>query len=107
MLDKDRKLQLVLSYIFSCFDSCSILYYGLSKKLLTKFEVLLNDCVFFVYAKCRFCWREDVTVTKLAMKLNIFPIHFCIPYIILLTVFKCVHGNAPDYLKDLIVWSQP
>ena len=23
------------------------------------------------------------------------------------TVFKCIHGNAPDYLKDLIVLSQP
>ena len=38
MLDKDRKLQLVISYIFSCLDSWNILYYGLSKKLLLNFK---------------------------------------------------------------------
>ena len=107
MLDKDRKLQLVISYTFSCLDSCNILYYGLSKKLLTKLQVLLNDCVCLVYAKCRFCWREGVSVTKLAMELHILPIRFRILYKILLSVFKCIHGNAPDYLKDLIVLSQP
>ena len=107
MLDKDRKLQLVTSYIFSCLDSCNILYYGLSKKLLTKLQVLLNDCVRFVYAKRRFCWREGVSVTKLAMELHILPIRFHILYKISLTVFKFIHGNAPDYLKDLIVLSQP
>ena len=74
--------------------------------LLTKLQVLLNDCVCFVQAKCRFCWRESVSVTKLAMELHILPIHYCILYKISLTIFKCIHGNAPDYLKDLIVLSQ-
>ena len=55
------------SYIFSCLDSCNILYYGLFKKLRTKLQILLNDCVCFVYAKCRFCWRESVSVIKIAM----------------------------------------
>ena len=41
------------------------------------------------------------------MELHILPVHFCILYKISLTVFKCIHGNAPDYLKDLIVLSQP
>ena len=105
-LDKDRKLQLVISYISSYLDSCNILYYGLSKKLLIKLQVLLNDCVRFVYAKCRFCWREGVSITKLAMELHILPIRFRILYKISLTIFKCIHGNAPDYPKDLIVLSQ-
>ena len=107
MLDKDRKLQLVISYIFSSLDSCNILYYGLSKKLLNKLQVFLNDCVRFVYAKRRFCWRECVSVPKLAMELHILPIRFYVLYKISLIVFKCVHGSAPDYLKDLIVLSQP
>ena len=106
-LDKDRMLQLVIAYIFSCLDSCSILYYGLSKKLLTKLQVLLNDCVYFMYAKHRFCWREGVPVTKLAMELHILPIRYCILYKILLTIFKCIYDSAPDYPKNLIVLSQP
>ena len=53
MLDKDRKIQLVISYIFSCLDICNILYYGSTKKL-TKLQVYLNDCVPFVLAKHRF-----------------------------------------------------
>ena len=80
MLDKDKKLQLVTSYICSCLDSCNILYYGLFKKLLTKLQILLNDCVCFVYAKHRFRWKEGVSVTKLAMKLHILPVHFHILY---------------------------
>ena len=96
----------MISYIFSCLDSCNILYYGLSKKLLNKLQVLLNYCVCFVYAKRRFCWR-GVFVTKLAMELHILPIRFRILYKISLTVFKCIHSSAPDYLKDLIVLSQP
>ena len=60
-----------------------------------------------MYAKHRFGWREGVSVTKLAMELHILPICFCILYKILLTIFKCVHGSAPDYLKDLMVLSQP
>ena len=60
-----------------------------------------------MYVKHRFCWREGVSVTKLAMELHILPIHFHILYKISLTIFKCIHGSAPDYLKDLIVLSQP
>ena len=70
-----------------------ILHYGLSKKLLTKLQVLLNNCVRFVYAKHRFCWREGVSVTKLAMELHILPICFCILYKNFLTVFKCIQGD--------------
>ena len=44
--------------------------------LLTKLQVILNDCVCFVYAKHRFCWRESVSVTKLAMELHILPVYF-------------------------------
>ena len=83
------------------------MYYGLSKKLLIKLQVLLNDCVRFVYAKHRFCWREGVSVTKLAIELQILPICYCILHKISLTIFKCIHGSAADYLKDLIVLSQP
>ena len=60
-----------------------------------------------MYGKCRFCWREGVSVIKLVMELHILPVHFCILYEIPLTVFKCIHGSVPDYLKDLIVLSQP
>ena len=45
--------------------------------------------------------RRSVSVTKLAMELHILPIQFRILYKISLIIFKCIHGNAPDYLKDL------
>ena len=82
------------------------MYYGLSQKLLSKLQILLNNCVFFVYAKRRFCWRKGVSVNKLAMELHILPVHFRILYKISLTLLKCIHGSTPDYLKDLIVLSQ-
>ena len=60
-----------------------------------------------MYAKRRFSWREGVSITKIAVELHILPICFHILCKISLTIFKCIHGNAPDYLKDLIVLSQP
>ena len=54
-----------------------------------------------------FCWREGVSVTELGMELHILPIRYCILHKISLTVFKCIHDSAPDYLKDLIMLSQP
>ena len=56
--------------------------------------MLLNDCVRFVYAKRRFCWKERVSVTKLVMGLHILPIRYRILYKISLTIFKCIHGSA-------------
>ena len=50
---------------------------------------------------------EKMYLSKLAMELHILPICFCILYKISLTVFKYIHGSAPDYQKDLIVLSQP
>ena len=60
-----------------------------------------------MYAKHRFCWKGGVFVNKFAMKLYILPVCFHILYKISLTVFKCIYGSAPDYLKNVIVLSQP
>ena len=63
--------------------------------------------VHFVDAKHRFCWRKGISITKLAMELHILPIRFRILDKISLTIFKCIHGNAPDYTKNLTVLSRP
>ena len=54
----------------------------------------------------RSSWK-DVSVTSLAKDLDTLPVKFHILYKILLTVFKCLHGNAPDYLKEFITLSKP
>ena len=56
---------------------------------------------------CRSSWKDGVSITNLAKELHVLPVHYRILYKISLTVFKCLHGNAPSYLKDLIVVSQP
>ena len=55
---------------------------------------------------CRSIWK-DVSVTTLAKDLHILRVKFRISYKISLTVFKCLPGNAPDYLKELITLSKP
>ena len=107
MLSKDRKLQLVTVYIFSCLDNCNILYYGISAKLLSRLQVVLNDCIRFVCNVRRSSWKDGVSITNLAKELHVLPVRNRILYKISLTVFKCLHGIAPSYLKDLIMVSQP
>jgi len=70
MLCKDMKLQLVTLYIFSCLDN--FLYYGLSSKLLSKLQVVLNNCVHFVYNVHRSSLKNGISVTALAKDLHIF-----------------------------------
>ena len=55
----------------------------------------------------RSSWKGGVSITNLAKELHVLPVRYRILYKISLTVFKCLHGNAPSYLKDLIVVSQP
>ena len=94
-------------YVFSCLDNCNILYYGISAKLLSRLQVVLNDCIRFVCNVRRSSWKDGVSITNLAKELHVLPVRYRILYKISLTVFKCLHGNAPSYLKDLIVVSQP
>ena len=66
MLSKDRKLQLVTVYVFSCLDNCNSLYYGISAKLLSRLQVVLNDCIRFVCNVRRPSWKDGVSITNLA-----------------------------------------
>jgi len=75
-------LQLVTLYIFSCLDNCSILYYGLSSKLLSKLQIVLNDCVCFVYKIHRSFWENGISVTALPKDRHILPRPYLFSYFV-------------------------
>ena len=76
MLSKDRKLQLVTVYVFSCLDNCNILDYGISAKLLSRLQVVLNDCIRFVCNVRRPSWKDGVSITNLAKELHVLPVRY-------------------------------
>ena len=78
----------------------------MSAKLIHKLQIVLNDRVRFICNVHRYSWKDGVCTTHLSKSLHILPIRFRILYKISLTVFKCLYGNAPCYLKELIVCSQ-
>ena len=99
-LSVDLKIQLVHSMILSHIDYCIALFYDLPEMLLKKLTKVL-------YAGVRFIFGLHGTASRLHMlpflkRLHILPIKFRIEFKIALLTHKCLHGNAPAYLRKLM-----
>ena len=99
-LSIDLKIQLVHSMILSHIDYCNAFFYDLPEMLLKKLTKVL-------YAGVRFIFGLHGTASRLHMlpflkRLHILPIKFRTEFKIALLTHKCLHGNAPAYLRKLI-----
>ena len=96
-LSIDLKIQLVHSMILSHIDYCNAHFYDLPKMLLKKLTKVL-------YAGVRFIFGLHGTASRLHMlpflkRVHNLPIKFRIEFKIALLTHKCLHGNAPAYLR--------
>ena len=71
--------------------------YGLPNSHIVKLERIQNAAARLVTGTPRFCH-----VTPLLFHLHWLPISYRIKFKILLLTFKCLYGQAPNYLIDLI-----
>ena len=96
-LSRPAAESLVHAFITSRVDYCNSLLYGLLNSHIMKLQRTQNAAARLVMGSPRFCH-----VTPLLYHLHWLPISYRIKFKILLLTFKCLHGQAPDYLIKLI-----
>ena len=99
-LSSDLKIQLIHSMILSQIDYCNALFYNLPEILLKKLTKVLYACVRYVFGLRGSALR--LHMLPFLKRLHILPVKFRIEFKIALLTHKCLHGNAPTYLKELI-----
>ena len=88
---------LAMGTIISHVDYCNGIYSGLPETDLNKLQRVQNITAKIVLGKGKFVDPTDCLRT-----LHWLPIKYRVEYKILCMVYKCLSGDAPDYLKDLL-----
>ena len=101
-LDVDSTKRLVHALVLSRLDCCNSLLYGLPQALISKLQRVQNACA-------RVILRRDKYdhLTPMFLELHWLPVDLRIQFKILLLTFKCIHGQAPVYLSNLITVHNP
>ena len=88
---------LAMGTIISHLDYCNGIYSGLPEIDLNKLQRVQNITAKIVLGKGKFADPTDCLKT-----LHWLPIKYRVEYKILCTVYKCLSGDTPDYLKVLL-----
>ena len=98
-LDLSSTESLVQAFITSRLDYCNSLLFGITQYNLAKLQRIQN-------AAARLCLRvpprAHVSSRSLLVQLHWLPVEFRIRFKILLLVYKCLNGQAPQYLCDFL-----
>ena len=93
---------LVHAFFTSNLDYCNSLFYGMPQYLLDKLQRIQNAAARVVNLVPKF-----EHITPVMVELHWLPVKYRIMYKILLLVFKCLSGEAPTYLQEMIKWHVP
>lgn len=107
-LRKLSKLKPILSYkdleivvhafVSTRLDYCNSLYLGISESLVTRLQCVQNAAVRFLTNT-----RKRDHITPLLISLHWLPVRYRIQYKVLMFVFKALHDQAPEYIKDMLI----
>ena len=97
---EDQLKTIVNSIIVCKLDYGNGLFYGIDEKLLDDLQRIQNAAGKAVYG----LYKHDHVGTTL-QKLHWLPVRERINYKILLIVFKCLNGMGPQYLSELLSYS--
>ena len=90
--------QIVQSLVISRLDYCNSLLQGLPKYQLTRLQRVQNAA-----ARVIACIPRNEHIFEIRMQLHWPPIQQRVSYKILLLTLFVAHGNAPEYLSELLV----
>ena len=96
-LSLDMTCSLMHSFVSSRLDSFNSLLFGIPQQQLTKLQRIQNAAARLVTKS-----KKSDNITPILFKLHWLSIAQRIDYKILITVFKALHGLAPQYLTDLL-----
>ena len=97
ILNEDTTYTLILGLVMSHLDYCNAIFYGLPEVDLKRLQRVQNVAAKLVLNKSH---RDSVT--ECMFHLHWLPIKSRIDYNILTLTHKCVQGEAPKFLTDLI-----
>ena len=98
-LNEGQLKSLVSTLVFSKLDYCNALYYGLTSDLANRIQVVQNSALPLVYNMHRYDRKHT---SPLSLKLHWLKVHERIVFKILLIVHKCIGGNAPSEIQDML-----
>ena len=101
-LDIESTKTLVHAYVTSRLDYCNSLLYGIPKELIQKLQRVQNTAARLITKS-----KKYDHITPVLKKLHWLPIEQRIVYKVLLLVYKALHDQAPQYLKELLVLYSP
>ena len=97
-LTKEATETLVLSLVISHLDYCNVILYGISQNEIGKLQRIQNMCAKLVLNRSKY----DSAKQSL-FDLHWLPIRARITFKILTYMFNCSVGNAPEYLRELLI----
>ena len=96
-LSFDAVQTMVHTLVCSQIDTNNSLYYGLPNTQLQRLQRIQNAAAHVIYKKSKY-----EHVTPLLYELHWLPVSHRILFKLLVLTFKCIHGDAPTYLSNLI-----
>ena len=97
-LSYDDRKSIVQAVIMSRIDYCNSLLVGVPSTQLSKLQRLQNAAARLVSNVAKY---DHVTLVTLD-NLHWLPVTYRVNFKIAMLAHKCIYGNAPEYLKDLI-----
>ena len=102
LLDESTAINLCLSLCISHLDYANSLLYGLPQVTIHRMQHIQNICARLILRKTN---RDSIT--DCMKTLHWLPIEYRIKFKILTLMFKCLKGEGPCYLCDLLVENKP
>ena len=101
-LNKGMCETLVLSLVITHLDYCNSILYGVPDITIKKLQRVQNLCAKLILNKTKYDSNTDCL-----KELHWLPVVYRIKFKIVTIMHKCIHGVAPQYLKDLVTFKQP
>ena len=87
----------VISLVTSRFDYCNGLLCGIPEELICKLQRVQNNA-----ARVITLTKKYDHITPVLKELHWLPVRKRIEFKILLLAYKCLHGTAPSYLREML-----